>query len=59
MTARVLRAIECRCVDILGHPTGRLLLRREPAPSTWRGSSGRGRGTAWRWKSTARWIGWT
>jgi DNA polymerase (family 10) len=30
MTARVLRAIESPYVRILGHPTGRLLLRREP-----------------------------
>jgi len=30
MTARVLRALENRWVDVLGHPTGRLLLRREP-----------------------------
>jgi DNA polymerase (family X) len=30
MTARVLKAIENPCVRILGHPTGRLLLRREP-----------------------------
>ena len=30
MTDRVLRAIECPWVDILGHPTGRLLLKREP-----------------------------
>ena len=30
MTARVLRAIENPHVRILGHPTGRLLLRREP-----------------------------
>jgi DNA polymerase (family 10) len=30
MTARVLRAIENPYVRILGHPTGRLLLRREP-----------------------------
>jgi DNA polymerase (family X) len=29
MTDRVLRALECPVVDILGHPTGRLLLRRE------------------------------
>jgi DNA polymerase (family X) len=29
MTERVLRAIENPCVRILGHPTGRLLLRRE------------------------------
>jgi DNA polymerase (family X) len=29
MTERVLRALECPYVDILGHPTGRLLLRRE------------------------------
>lgn len=30
MTKRVLRAIESGFVDILGHPTGRLLGRREP-----------------------------
>jgi DNA polymerase (family X) len=30
MTDRVLRAIENPYVDILGHPTGRLILRREP-----------------------------
>ncbi len=30
MTARVLKAIENPYVRILGHPTGRLLLRREP-----------------------------
>jgi DNA polymerase (family X) len=29
MTERVLRALECPFVDILAHPTGRLLLRRE------------------------------
>lgn len=30
MTDRMLRAIESPVVDIIGHPTGRLLLRREP-----------------------------
>jgi DNA polymerase (family X) len=30
MTARVMKAMENPCVRILGHPTGRLLLRREP-----------------------------
>jgi DNA polymerase (family 10) len=30
MTDRVLRAIECPWVDVLGHPTGRLLLKRDP-----------------------------
>jgi DNA polymerase (family 10) len=30
MTARVLRAVENPNVRILGHPTGRLILRREP-----------------------------
>ena len=29
MTDRVLRAMECPYVDVLGHPTGRMLLRRE------------------------------
>jgi DNA polymerase (family 10) len=32
MTARVLRAIENPHVDIIGHLTGRMLLRREPYP---------------------------
>jgi DNA polymerase (family 10) len=30
MTDRVLRALESPWVDVLGHPTGRLLLKREP-----------------------------
>lgn len=30
LTDRYLRAIECPWVDVLGHPTGRLLLKREP-----------------------------
>ena len=30
MTKRILKAIESPVVDIVGHPTGRLLLRREP-----------------------------
>ncbi len=30
MTDRILRAISCPYVDILGHPTGRRLLKREP-----------------------------
>ena len=29
MTERLLRALECRWVDVLGHPTGRLLLKRD------------------------------
>ena len=37
MTDRVLRAIECPWVDVLGHPTGRLLLQARAArASTWR-----------------------
>ncbi|HKH91558.1 MAG TPA: DNA polymerase/3'-5' exonuclease PolX [Gemmatimonadaceae bacterium] len=32
MTARVLRALDSRHLTILGHPTGRLLLSREPYP---------------------------
>jgi DNA polymerase (family 10) len=30
MTERICRALENPCLDILGHPTGRLLLTREP-----------------------------
>jgi DNA polymerase (family 10) len=32
MTERVLRAIGSGAIDILGHPTGRILLRRDPYP---------------------------
>ncbi len=32
MTSRVLRALDHPCTDVLGHPTGRLLQRREPSP---------------------------
>jgi DNA polymerase (family 10) len=32
MTDRLLRALENRHVDVLGHPTGRLLLKRAPVP---------------------------
>ena len=32
MTDRLLRAIENPHVDIIGHPTGRLILKREPYP---------------------------
>jgi DNA polymerase (family 10) len=32
MTGRLLRALECPHVRILGHPTGRLLLHRDPFP---------------------------
>jgi DNA polymerase (family 10) len=32
MTERLLRAIACPWVDVIGHPTGRLILRREPFP---------------------------
>jgi DNA polymerase (family 10) len=30
MTDRLLRAIECRWVDVIGHPLGRIILKREP-----------------------------
>ena len=32
MTDRLLAAMECPWVDVLAHPTGRMILRREPAP---------------------------
>jgi DNA polymerase (family 10) len=32
MTGRLLRALECPHLKILGHPTGRLLMQREPFP---------------------------
>jgi DNA polymerase (family 10) len=32
MTDRLLRALECPHLRVLGHPTGRLLLQRDPFP---------------------------
>ncbi|HKX00627.1 MAG TPA: DNA polymerase/3'-5' exonuclease PolX [Bryobacteraceae bacterium] len=32
MTDRLLRALECPHIRVLGHPTGRLLMQREPFP---------------------------
>ena len=32
MTSRILRAMENPHVDVLGHPTGRYILKREPYP---------------------------
>ena len=32
MTERLLRALECPHLKVLGHPTGRLLMQREPFP---------------------------
>lgn len=32
MTDRMLRALECPSLRVIGHPTGRLLLQREPFP---------------------------
>jgi len=32
MTDRLMRALECPSVRALGHPTGRMLLQREPFP---------------------------
>jgi len=32
MTDRLLRALECPHLRILGHPTGRMLLQRDPYP---------------------------
>jgi DNA polymerase (family X) len=31
-TKRVVKALESGCIDVLGHPTGRLLTRRDPYP---------------------------
>jgi DNA polymerase (family X) len=35
LTDRLLRALECPWVDVLGHPTGRIILRREPLQADW------------------------
>ena len=43
MTDRILRAIESPVVDIIGHPTGRLLLQREAYPGRTSSASSRRR----------------
>ncbi len=35
LTDRVLRALECPWLDVLGHPTGRVILRRQPLQADW------------------------
>ncbi|NUR55060.1 MAG: DNA polymerase/3'-5' exonuclease PolX [Acidobacteria bacterium] len=35
LTDRYLRALACPWVDVLGHPTGRIILRREPLQADW------------------------
>jgi DNA polymerase (family X) len=54
MTARVLRAIENPYVRILGHPTGRLLLRREPFALDLGAVLRRAANWAWPWSTTPR-----
>ena len=59
MTDRMLRAIANPFVDIIGHPTGRILLRRDPYKLDVEPAHRRcRRGRAWRSKSTARSIAW-
>jgi DNA polymerase (family 10) len=41
MTDRLLKAIECPWVDVIGHPTGRLLLKREGLRFEWAHVAGR------------------
>ena len=54
MTDRLLRAIECPWVDVIAHPTGRMILRREPCRANMdRVFDARHARTAWRSRSTA------
>ena len=54
ITARVLAAVESPFVDTIGHPTGRMLGRRGPAPRRHRPpGGGRRRAPARSWRSTA------
>ena len=57
MTDRVLRAVSCPYVDILGHPTGRRLLKREPYKVDVPKMIAAAAAPAWRWRSIARSIG--
>ena len=59
MTDRLLRAIECPWVDVLGHPTGRLILKREPVAADWSRVIDAAAAPASRSRSTARSIAWT
>ena len=52
LTMRVIKAMENPHVDIIGHPTGRLLGRRAPMPLTWSGLLRRRPRQARSWRST-------
>jgi DNA polymerase (family 10) len=54
MTDRLLAAIENPYTQIIGHPTGRLLLRRDASPTTWSASSTPRANTASPWNATPR-----
>ena len=43
MTDRLLRALECPSLRVLGHPTGRMLLHRDAVPVRFRAHRGRSR----------------
>ena len=59
MTDRLLRAIDNPHVDILGHPTGRRILQREPYPLDIEAVIDAAvAASAWRSRSTARPIDW-
>ena len=58
MTDRLLRALESPAVKIMGHPTGRLLLHREPFPFDFERWRRRRRGAGCGWRSTPVRSGW-
>ena len=60
MTDRLLRALECPHLRVLGHPTGRMLLQRDAFPFDFdRVVDGGGRAATSAWRSTPARSGWT
>ena len=52
MTRRIVRAMENPYVNVIGHPTGRMIGKRQPVDVISRRCSRRRRGPGRRWRST-------
>ena len=58
MTDRLMRALESPIMRVIGHPTGRILLHRDPFPFDFERIAAKPRAATCIWKSTAAPSGW-
>ena len=58
MTDRLMRALESPSLRVMGHPTGRILLNRDPFPFDFERVAPKPRAATCIWKSTAARSGW-